>query len=156
LRVIYCFFAGVAIFRVRSVVRLPALPAWLAVAAFVAIIAVPAPDELRRFYNAFAATLLFPLLVALAAQSHVSGLAARVCAVLGTLSYGVYVLQTPVIRIMYLAFDHIGIATTGSMHAIAAALVCAMLAALAYQFYDVPLRRWLSRRAAPNAPARAI
>ncbi|MET0988573.1 MAG: hypothetical protein ABW034_24535 [Steroidobacteraceae bacterium] len=52
-RVIYCFFAGVAVYKLRDVVKLPALPAWASVVALLAIFAVPAPGLLRQAFDAF-------------------------------------------------------------------------------------------------------
>ena len=147
-RVLYGFFAGVAIYKLRGVVRLPALPAWAAVLALVAIFAVPAPGLLRQGFDAFAAILLFPLLVALASGAKVSGRAARLCGALGLLSYGVYALHVPVMMLVDLAQDVLGVSLPyGFLDVLLVAGVTAIVAALATHFYDAPFRRLLTGRA---------
>lgn len=154
-RVIFCFFAGVAIYRLRSVVRIPAIPWWLAVPGFLAIIAVPAPPEWIAPYSAFAAIVLIPILVALSAGAKVSGPVAWACGVFGALSYGVYVLHVPILD--YLRTPHIGIVFgMNAWAAIIVASVAGVSAAILHQFYDKPVRRWLTRVLPGGAPRQKI
>jgi peptidoglycan/LPS O-acetylase OafA/YrhL len=147
-RVVYCFFAGVALYKLRSVVKIPALPAWAAVLALLAVFAVPAPDDLRRVFDAFAALLLMPLLVAFASGAKVTGSAARICGTLGLISYGVYALHVPVMNLVNLAMQLAGVSLPyGFMHVALVAIVTGSIAAAATRFYDAPLRKLLSGRA---------
>jgi peptidoglycan/LPS O-acetylase OafA/YrhL len=147
-RVLYCFFAGVAIYRLRGVIKLPAMPAWTAVLALFAIFWVPAQGEWRPAYDAFAAIVLMPLVVAFASGAKVNGKVAQVCAVLGLLSYGVYALHVPlmVLTEVTLATLHIDL-PFGVLEVFLVAVVAASAAALADHFYDGPVRRWLNKRA---------
>ena len=96
-RVAYAFFAGVLVYRLRAAWRAPALPAWAALALLFAILAMPASGILRPAWDAFAAIVLIPLLIAFCANSKVDGKAARVCVAAGAVSYGFYVFQAVVI-----------------------------------------------------------
>jgi peptidoglycan/LPS O-acetylase OafA/YrhL len=155
-RVTYCFFAGIALYKLRDVVRLPALPAWAAVLALLAIFAVPAPGVLRQAFDVFSAVLLMPLLVGLASGAKVAGSAARVCGTLGLLSYGVYALHVPVMNLVAFVTERAGISLPyGFMNVALVATVTAIIAAIATRFYDAPLRKRLSGRAKRAGPATA-
>ena len=71
---------------------------------------------------------------------------------LGTLSYGVYVLHVPLLGFTALSLSilHIEI-PFGFLFVILLALVAGVAAALAHRVYDQPVRRWLTTR----FPARA-
>jgi peptidoglycan/LPS O-acetylase OafA/YrhL len=147
-RVLYGFFAGVAIYRLRDVVRLPSMPAWGAVLALLAVFAVPASGLWRQGFDAFAAILLMPLLVAFASGAKVSDRAARLCGALGLLSYGVYALHVPVMILVNFVQDVLGVSLPyGFLNVVLVAGITAIIAALATRFYDVPFRRLLNGRA---------
>jgi peptidoglycan/LPS O-acetylase OafA/YrhL len=152
-RVLYCFFAGVMIYRLRSVIRLPAIPAWTAVVALLAIFAVPAVGEWRKAYDAFAAIALMPLLVMFASGAKVNGAVARACATLGLLSYGVYALHVPVMTLINFGLGAAGVTLPyGFMLVLLVAGVSALAAWVAHHVYDMPVRRWLSARARARKP----
>ena len=147
-RVMFDFFAGVAIFRVWSIKRLPALPWWGALIGFLAVIAVQASGPWRTVYDILAALVLMPTLVALSAGSRVTGRLARVCATFGLLSYGVYVIHVPL-------FSALGVAASavhlqfgeGPATALLVAVLAAAVSGVAFVIYDRPFRRWLSAKA---------
>jgi peptidoglycan/LPS O-acetylase OafA/YrhL len=144
-RVLYCFFAGVAVYRLRESVILPAIPVWAAVLALLAIFWVPVQGVWRQAYDVFAAVVLMPLVVGFASGAKVNGAAAKVCATLGLLSYGVYVLHVPlkVLTEFTLSTLHLRL-PFGALDVVVMALVAAIAAALAHRFYDTPVRRWLT------------
>jgi peptidoglycan/LPS O-acetylase OafA/YrhL len=143
-RVMFEFFAGVALYRLRGQLRIPALPAWGSALALLAIIAVPASGLWRPAYDVFAGIVLMPLLVAFASGAKVNGLAAKVCGALGLLSYGVYVLHAPLLDLVVLAFTvlHTDL-PFGFLNVLLVAGLAALAAALAHRVYDLPVRRWL-------------
>ena len=147
-RVMFDFFAGVAIHRLRLMRQIPALPWWLALAGFLAVIAVPAPGEWRVVYDSAAALILMPALVALSAGSRVTGVVARICSTIGLLSYGVYVIHVPMFAALGVgaAALHVQLGE-GPWLALLVAVLAAMGAAVAHVVYDTPLRSWLSARA---------
>lgn len=146
-RVTYCFFAGVMVYRVRSRMTFPALPAWLAVAVYLVLIAIPATGVWRDYYDVVVILFCMPLLVACAAGSVVKGRTARIFAAMGMLSYGVYVVHVPLAGIIDLVVViHFNLHLPGYAMVLAVATSAALLAWAADRFYDAPVRRWLSRR----------
>ena len=147
-RVMFDFFAGVAIYRLREVLKLPALPWWAAVAAFLAVIAAAPQGGWRVAYDIAAAVVLMPVLLALASGSVVTGVVARRCAISGLLSYGVYVLHVPLLGVIRTAAAVTGLELgEGPLLAMALAVSAGIAAWVANSLYDRPVRRWLSGRA---------
>lgn len=155
-RVMFDFFAGVAIHRVRTLKQIPALPWWGALIGFLVVIAMPAPGEWRVVYDSAAALVLMPLLVALSAGSQVTGVVARICSTIGLLSYGVYVIHVPMFATLGVmaAAVHLQL-DEGPWLAVLVAVLAAAVAAIAYVGFDRPWRAWLSARAR-KANARSI
>jgi peptidoglycan/LPS O-acetylase OafA/YrhL len=147
-RVMFDFFAGVTIHRVWAGKRLPALPWWAALLAFLLVIAVPAEGMWRIVYDSAAALILMPTLVALSAGSRVTGSVARLCSTIGLLSYGVYVIHVPLFATLggAAAAAHVQLGG-GPWLAVLVAALAAVLAAISYVAFDRPLRVWLSARA---------
>jgi len=146
-RVVFGFFAGVAIYRLRGQARLWAMPWWLAVAAFVALIAVRTPEAWRAVYDIAAALVLMPLLVMFACGAKVAGGVARACGVFGLVSYGVYVLHVPMFAVLGVIAGVAGVSLgEGPLLAVSVGLLAALVAGVAHFVYDRPVRRWLTRR----------
>jgi peptidoglycan/LPS O-acetylase OafA/YrhL len=142
-RVVFEFFAGVAIYRMRSIISLPKLPWWLAIAAFLAVIAVPIDPASISAWGCLVAIVLMPLLVALSASSKVTGAIAWSAGVLGALSYGVYCLHVPLFHFMYTNLGvHFG---QNAWAAITVATVASAATLILNRVYDRPVRAWLSR-----------
>ncbi len=144
-RVMFGFFAGVFIYRLRDVRRAPGLPAWLSVVIFLAVIAVPAAGAWQPPYEGFVSIVVFPLLVSAAANSHVDGMAEVICTTLGRLSYAIYMLHVPLLGALSFGLEQAGAYPPGVVFigiAIALSIVAAMIAD---EWYDQPMRRWLSR-----------
>lgn len=140
-RVFYAFFAGVLVYQLRDRWRLPGLPAWLAFVLLMAILAMPTSLALRPAWDAFAAIVLFPLLIAFSANSHVSGAAARACATAGLLSYGFYVFQAPVrdwLEIVMSGVELPGVARVALVGGVTVAIVVVL-----QRVYERPVRQFL-------------
>jgi peptidoglycan/LPS O-acetylase OafA/YrhL len=144
-RVVFDFFAGVAIYRMRGAVKLPVVPAVIPVLAFVAVIMAQVPAEWRAGYDAAVAIVVMPLLVTLASQAKVAGWVERVCGTLGTMSYGVYVLHVPLLGLLYIVAVAAGITLPGWGIVVAIVVMAGGAAAFLHHTYDGPMRRWLSR-----------
>jgi peptidoglycan/LPS O-acetylase OafA/YrhL len=157
-RVAFAFFAGVMVYWLRGAWLAPALPAWACVLAMVAIFAAPAHGIWRPAFDLAAAMVLFPILIAFAANARASGRMLAVYAAMGLLSYGIYVLQTPVRDWTFLLLDKF---TPSDIHLPGAARVAIVAAAtlataaLLHMVYDAPVRRFLARRNPPAAAAPA-
>ncbi|MFT3723041.1 MAG: acyltransferase [Hyphomonadaceae bacterium] len=153
-RAMYGFFAGVGIYKLREHIRLPSLPWWAAVLAFVLIISAPTAPAWTPVYDAIAGIVLMPLLVALASGATVSGVVAKCCGIFGLLSYGVYVLHVPLYGVLQAALLGVHVTIEHSAFApVIVAVMAASAAAIGNHFYDTPFRRWLSR-AIPGASMR--
>lgn len=145
-RVAYCFFAGVLVYHLKSRIAIPAIPAWAAIAAYLAMIAVPESARWTPYYNVAVMIVGMPLLVALAAGSTVKGRTAAIFAMLGKLSYGVYVVHLPLLLVLNTVSAHFGLHPPGYQNVLIVAVGAAVLAWLADRYYDQPLRRWLIAR----------
>jgi peptidoglycan/LPS O-acetylase OafA/YrhL len=145
-RVMYGFFAGVLIHRLRGMWRIPALPAWLSIAGFLAVIAVPAQGAARPAFDVAAAVVLLPLLVLLSVNGQVQGVTARVCTLLGRLSYGIYMLHVPLLGVSEVVLARFGITLPNVVFVLLLIVTAGLGAYIADRFYDARARRWLERR----------
>lgn len=150
-RVVFDFFAGVALFRLSGSMRLPRVPAVLPALAFLAIIAAPIPMELRSAYDAGVAIVLMPLLVAFASRASVNRRLAAVCTGLGAMSYGVYVLHVPLLGFIQVAIASGQFDIPGWGIVCLTVVVAGAAALILGRVYDAPIRGWLTR----NLPGKA-
>jgi peptidoglycan/LPS O-acetylase OafA/YrhL len=150
-RVAFAFFAGVMVYRWRATWTAPALPAWVCVAAMLAIFAMPAQGVWRPVFDLTAAMVLFPLLIAFAANARSAGPMLRTYATMGLLSYGIYVLQVPVRDWSYLLLDKFapGVELLGIWRVLIVTGATVAAAAVLHMVYDLPARRFLARLKAP-------
>jgi peptidoglycan/LPS O-acetylase OafA/YrhL len=153
-RVGFSFFAGVALYRRFRGAR-PAGAggrAVLLVGVLVAVLAASPPAPLRAVYEFVAVTVVFPLLLGVAMRCPLSGQGARWAAVLGTLSYPVYVLHVPVARLLngVLAKGlHLPVEHWAPYGGIAFLAVFLPACLLADRWYDRPVRARLGSLLAP-------
>ncbi len=144
-RVMFDFFAGVAIYRLRGQMKLPALPWWLVMPLFIAVIAAQVPAEWRAVYDIAAGLVIMPVLVTLACGSQVSGAVGWVFSFLGLMSYGVYVLHVPLFAALGVAASMVHVQLPdGPVLALLVALLAGLCAWAGHYLYDQPLRKWLS------------
>jgi peptidoglycan/LPS O-acetylase OafA/YrhL len=146
-RALFGFFAGVALCQFKAPEKLPAWPWPVAVAALIAVVMFPATGIWRHVFDVAASFVILPLIIASSARSRVTGVSAAVCASLGWLSYGVYVLQVPVlsyVRVMFAMGGQPDMPTTYWTAILVAALMATVSAVLTFAF-DTPARRFLMR-----------
>jgi peptidoglycan/LPS O-acetylase OafA/YrhL len=153
-RVTFGFFAGVWIYQTRLHERVPALPAWSAYLALLAVFMVPAHGAWRAAFDLAAALVLFPSLVTVCASSPVRGPLLHVSSFIGAMSYGVYVLHVPLWGWLQLVIARFGQALPGAASVLVVAAVALGAAAALHVIYDAPLRRRLARPR-PQAAAAA-
>lgn len=158
-RVVYPFFAGILIFRWRRepARRRPVLAIALCTGLAAALLIVP--ERMigldPAIYDGALALIGFPLLVWLAAAVPLDGRVARGAHWLGLLSYPIYILQGPVLRLGVELGRH------APLPAAALALVQAVaviaVAWAANRWFDAPVQAWLRRaerrRHTKTAPA---
>jgi peptidoglycan/LPS O-acetylase OafA/YrhL len=147
LRVSFSFFAGVWIYMMRANRRLPALPAWAAFAVLFIALAMPAPEGWRQIVDLGVVLFIFPPLVALSADSSVSGRMMHASAFVGLVSYGVYILHVPLFSWLRLTLQYFGVydAMPGVALVFLTAAAAVAATALLHVVYDLPVRRFLSR-----------
>jgi peptidoglycan/LPS O-acetylase OafA/YrhL len=152
-RVLFGFFAGVFLYRLREVWRAPALPVWLSFAVFLAIIGAPAGGMWRPALDAVAVIVLFPFLVMLSANAKAGTATVRVCSGLGLMSYSIYMLHVPLLGVVTLVADKLAVRPPDIVFVILFIAFAAGAATLANRYYDGPARHWLSAWLAPRKTA---
>jgi peptidoglycan/LPS O-acetylase OafA/YrhL len=151
-RVSYSFPVGVILYRMRgsSVGRFG-----VSAIALVGTVALMAPSQVAGFYPDFydlvAILLISPLLVALGANcSRLPSWIENSCLILGTASYGIYILHT----VLILPFKRVaqwvlpqGLTENGALMTVCYTATIVMAALFSSKYYDRPVRTWLSRLA---------
>ncbi|HYD73067.1 MAG TPA: acyltransferase [Candidatus Binatia bacterium] len=148
LRVTFGFFAGVWLYKLRDRWTAPGLPVWAAFGLLFAAMAMPMPHALRPYWDLTAILFIFPPLVAMSANSSVKGRLLDFCAFVGLVSYGVYVLHVPLFAWVRLALQRAEIyeQMPGAAMVALMAIVALGVTWVLHMVYDVPVRRFLSRR----------
>jgi peptidoglycan/LPS O-acetylase OafA/YrhL len=151
-RPVYPFCVGVLLWR-RGIGRRHALqlPSLLILGAMVAILLGPSTGH-DLLAGLLAVWVAMPLVVQLAAFNARS--ASPLMRVLGEMSYPLYALHFPLVRSMHFVAKRWDLPATWPLGLIVSeVVVCCGVGYLAYRFYDVPVRRWLTRLLAARAPA---
>jgi peptidoglycan/LPS O-acetylase OafA/YrhL len=96
-RVLFGFFAGVLLYRLR--LPAPQLSPLFLLLALLAVLAIVPPAPVRWLYDSIAALLAFPVLIACGARSEPGGTRTTwLFETGGAISYAVYVLHIPALR----------------------------------------------------------
>ena len=141
LRIGYGFFAGVLIYRFRDRIPKVHLSAGLAALA-TCILFVPVPNVIQGLYAIAFVSVIAPSLLIAGSQVEPSGRLTSLFSYLGMISYPIYVLHRPLLKLTLVAGE--GIAPPWALAAltiIGLLILCPMIV----KFYDTPLRRWLGR-----------
>jgi len=148
-RVWFALFAGVALHRLHRQGKLPRIGGTMPLVALTpfAVMALPASAELRPYVDVAVAAIVLPVLVTIAAYTRPRpGFETAFSSWAGRLSYGVYVLQMPIIMIVGTAYavlfdapyETLGVfGTLALMGAVVAAAWAADL------WFDTPVRNVL-------------
>ncbi|WP_443751116.1 acyltransferase family protein [Asticcacaulis solisilvae] len=144
----FSFTMGLWLYRIRNAFPKIRLGWVVLTGVLVAIFAVPrVPDAIAHgngLYEAFAAIVLFPLIILLGAHSEIGKLEMALCKVAGRISYPVYILHFPFLFI-YMNFINFRKPplTTAYMAGAGAFVIVMVFAWLALKLYDEPVRKML-------------
>lgn len=150
-RLLYPFFAGLLLSRIHKLIRVKGGFWWcsLLITTILVIPYIGTADHpwIDGAYNAVSILILFPLIVAIGAGSHITGKSVAVCQFLGKISYPLYITHYPLIYVqMNWAARHAD-APLGT-HICVAVSVFLFAIAIAYasmKLYDEPVREWLKQ-----------
>jgi peptidoglycan/LPS O-acetylase OafA/YrhL len=99
-RVLFSFPAGILAYRLRDVVPPIKGAAWPCAALLVGIFFIQFPPAGRQYFQAGMVIGLFPLILLLSARSSPGNASASAFAVLGMISYPIYVLHGSVVKLV--------------------------------------------------------
>jgi peptidoglycan/LPS O-acetylase OafA/YrhL len=153
-RVLFPFFAGVLLMRSGKYIHIRNS---FAVCSLVLVCALALPRFgdpqhmwINGVYESFCVILIFPLIVAMGAGEKVTeGPSIRIARFFGDLSYPLYITHYPLIYVYSSWVIRNKVPVAGG--AAVGALVLVASITIAYtclRLYDLPLRKWLSRREA--------
>ncbi len=150
LRLLFSYSAGLLIARIFKPSR---VKHGFLIATVSLLVLLPVPHLgimwLNGLYDTLLITMVFPILLWLGASSDASASssAGKVYTLLGDLSYPVYMVHYPVMYLFYayLWKDGLGLADSWFV-AIGVYLGSLILGYLAYRLYDLPVRKWLTKR----------
>jgi peptidoglycan/LPS O-acetylase OafA/YrhL len=156
-RVLFPFVAGVLLQRLLSgrAQQSGQSGGRLAHLAFLPLLVILCGPDLGGWvYDAVAVLLAFPAVLGFAAISAALPRLDKIWSQLGAISYPLYVTHFPfVVVISNLANQHHWQGTRLDIAAAATYLLALIVALMAYNFYDVPVRRYLTARLMPRIPA---
>lgn len=155
-RVCYSFFMGVIIHRVSHLrASLSPFAACGLTATATVVLCIPWVGRATIPYELATVLVVFPLLVLAAIHIEVGPRVQRVFAFFGATSYAIYITHAPLGNLFSDAIGALGI-STARPPVVLSLVYLALVVGLAWlldRFYDIPVRRWLSRRVGPLLPA---
>jgi peptidoglycan/LPS O-acetylase OafA/YrhL len=158
-RVLFSFFAGVAVYRLQQVRPCPIrISPWLLMAAAVAILAHWVPRGLdRELYDCVCAIVVFPVFAYLATAVEPGPIGQKLFTLGGGASYALYLIHAPLGGVLNCTFLLTTRPKGSVLLGVAFIAAASVIAVLAEKYYDRPVRRWLTRLgsggARPSAPA---
>ncbi len=153
LRMLFPYSAGLLMARVFRPIKIRAA-FWLCTLVLFAVFSAPMITSegnicLNTLYDALCVIFIFPPLVWLAASGTTTDkFSTKICNFLGDISYPLYVVHYPLMYYFYAWMAKTGRITfaTAWQQTLAVVLGSILLAYLALKCYDLPLRRWFTKR----------
>ena len=141
-RVMFPFFAGV-LCSIRFELS-QHFASWIGVSLILGLAALLlVPLHISSLFSLLYVVLLFPAIIATGAAVEPGPRLTQACRFAGELSYPLYILQGPVLRIGEELLKHWHFGLIGSwLFGITEASIVAVVAHLALKFYDEPLQRY--------------
>lgn len=152
IRLLYPFFAGLLLSRLKWNIRIPHPFFWCSISVIILLCMPRIGGEklwLNGIYEAACILILFPLIVVLGSSDKKEPeKKGKLCHLLGKISYPLYLTHYPFV---YLYFEYIKGGNPPSAvgawgWGIAITLFCIIAAYFYERFYETPVRRWLNRK----------
>ena len=151
LRVLYSFSAGLLLFRLFKPIKVKAA-FWGCSILVVALLSVPRIGGAEYFwmnglYETICFALLFPAIIYMGASGKITNrYTERICKFLGAISYPLYMVHYPFIYLYYAWVKNEKLTFQESLPgAVALVIGSIVLAWLSLKWYDVPVRRYLTK-----------
>ena len=151
-RLLFPFLAGVLLSRLKKTSRIKNAFA-LSVLMIIVVLSLPRVGGtenlwLNGLYESFSIVILFPLIVYIGASGEIKNVVSlKICRFFGNISYPIYIIHFPLIYIYsaWVVDNDISLQNGWPMGLLL--LVVTVLMALAcLKFYDIPVRKWLTKR----------
>ncbi|WP_343697752.1 acyltransferase [Flavobacterium sp.] len=151
-RLLYPFFAGILLSRLGKLIHIKGA-FWVCSILITIVLALPRfgnEDTLwiNGLYESFCIILVFPVIVAIGAGGQIkSPFSAKICKLLGDISYPIYITHYPLIY-WYTAWvvDNKVSLQEGYPLGIGVLIASILLAYLCLKLYDEPVRNWLQNK----------
>ncbi len=124
---------------------------WICSAIIIGVLSVPyigaEANWLNGLYDSVCAILIFPLIVIMGASGNAEGkTSARICTLLGEVSYPLYIIHYPVMYLFYSWLWNNGLSFSQAWPvAVAIFLIMPVFAYVCMKVYDIPVRKWLGK-----------
>lgn len=146
-RSIFGIFVGLMLYRYQEKFKhqlRKSLVAWLAFLVIAVILASPSVAQYNWAVDAFIVVVIFPVALLCASQGNISRVQ-KLLLLLGSASYPIYVLHTPV-SIIFSSLFKSYIGALAPLSGIVLVIILIALSVWVEKIYDIPLRRWMSNR----------
>ena len=151
-RLLYPFFAGVLLSRLGKLIHIKGA-FWVCSLMISAVLIIPRiGDEntlwMNGLYESFCINLVFPLIVAIGAGGEIkSAFSAKICKLLGDISYPIYITHYPLIYwyTVWVVDNKVDI-KDGYGVGIGVLIASIVIAFLCLKLYDEPVRNWLQNK----------
>lgn len=154
-RVGWSFSAGIVLYRFRG--SAPRVPLIVSSAALTAVLLAPASSgPVGQTFDLCAVLFGLPAIVWVASTARLGPEGQRWSAWSGDLSYPIYALHYPIIRVVGLLTLRMSLPLAGRLGiAVVSTVLIVIAASVAYACLDVPVRRWLTAKAVQAFPVRS-
>jgi peptidoglycan/LPS O-acetylase OafA/YrhL len=155
-RMMYPFFAGILLFRMRKLIQIKNAFFWSSLLVIIALAMPRIGGSEHIWYNGVYDSVIvifyFPLVIFIAASGEIkSKFSSRVCKFFGDISYPIYITHYPIIYIYTAwAVDNKIKFSEAYPVSILVLLSCIALAYACLKVYDIPVRKWITNKVSPK------